>query len=131
MKTTQQTMKIPFILLMTALLFLQSCAIAYKTTPISLEEASGISGPFKLENTDGRIYYLRDIWRHDSTYYGDHLNASENPLRIYPEYVTALYDQDIKGTKKNKRRTIIAVTSPIWVLAILVAFGVGVTEYEE
>ena len=97
-----------------ATILLQSC-VAYQKTSVSINEAFE-KGSVKVISTDGGKKKYMNITMEDSIYYGF---GTWGWVRLDTNYISKIYLEDIKKSKKNKS-AVIAVTVTVVVLVVVV-----------
>ncbi len=120
MKTIKLFLKAITYLLVFLILF-QDCTV-YKSKPVTLEYASEIGEPVRIEKTDGKKLKLLKVAKwNDGNYYGDRKEKEfVKHILINEEEISKV---EIKDKKWSTINSIAASTAIIGILIIAVAKG--------
>ncbi len=105
----------PLALFLIIILFFQGC-IVYKSTPVTLAEASNTEIPVRIENTNGKKVKLLKVEKlKDGNYYGKkNEHGSVKQILLNEDDITKV------ELKDKKWSTINSIAAPIVVIGILI-----------
>ncbi len=120
MKTIKLFLK-PITYLLVFLILFQGCTV-YKSKPVTLEYASEIGEPVRIEKTDGKKLKLLKVAKwNDGNYYGDRKEKEfVKHILINEEEISKV---ELKDKKRSTINSIAAPTVIIGILIIAVAKG--------